>query len=77
VNLVWSTGRPYGAPLLTLRGGATRDPDVKAAIKAAGFLWDGSRHAWITYTYDAEQVVTDLASPFPNVVLVAKGQADH
>lgn len=73
-NLVYATGRPYGAPLAMLRGGATRDPEVKAAIKAHGFMWDGARHAWRTYMYDDEfaAVLADLADRFPEVAIRPK-----
>lgn len=78
-NLIYSTGRPYGAPLAMLRGGATRDPEVKDAIKAAGFHWDGVRYSWATYLYDGEfaAVLTDLAARFPEVTIRPKdGQED-
>jgi hypothetical protein len=45
-----------------LRGGATRQPDVKDAIKAAGFRWDGRSHAWTTYLdrSDLGPILVDL-----------------
>jgi len=48
-KIIYARGFPYGAPLVHLRGGATRDPLVKDAIKLAGFRWDSSMHAWKTY----------------------------
>lgn len=65
-RIVYSRGYPYGAPCLFLRGGATRLPEVKAAIKEAGARWDGQRHAWTAYAYAAEAaaLLTDLRDRF-------------
>ena len=73
-NLIYATGRPYGAPLAMLRGGATKDPEVKAAIKDHGFGWDGTLHAWRSYMYDDEfqAVLDDLATRFPEVTIKPK-----
>lgn len=48
-NLYYSRGFPYGAPLVMLRGGATKQPEIKALLKQIGFQWDGAIHAWKTY----------------------------
>lgn len=48
-RVVYSRGFPYGAPLVMVRGGATRDPEVKSYLKAQGFVWDGSSYAWQHY----------------------------
>jgi hypothetical protein len=32
-----------------VRGGATRDPEVKSFLKEQGFMWDGDKFAWYTY----------------------------
>lgn len=52
MNLIYATGRPYGAPLAILRGGATRDPEVKARMREAGFSYDETLHGYRTYLYD-------------------------
>ncbi len=49
MNLIYSRGFPYGAPLVMLRGGATKDAAVKDALRAAGFRWDGTTYAWTMY----------------------------
>jgi hypothetical protein len=48
-RISYARGFPYGAPLAMVRGGATRDPEVKDALKIAGFRWDHARKAWTTY----------------------------
>jgi hypothetical protein len=53
-RIIYARGFPYGAPLCMIRGGATRDPEVKKTIQAIGFRWDGDRHAWTSYEYGPE-----------------------
>ena len=53
-RIVYSRGFPYGAPLVMLRGGATREPQVHAFLKWLGFHWNPDRHAWEHYMYGAE-----------------------
>lgn len=48
-RVIYSRGFPYGAPLAMIRGGATRDPEVKAYLKEQGFIWDGGSYAWQHY----------------------------
>lgn len=48
-RIVYSRGFPYGAPLVMIRGGATRVPAVREFLKAEGFHWAGSRYAWSHY----------------------------
>lgn len=76
-RLIYATGRPYGAPLVMVRGGAIRDPDVKAALRAAGFRWEPTLHAWHTYLYDDDfaDVLADLADRFDVDVVPKDGQA--
>lgn len=75
-RLIYATGHPYGAPLAMVRGGGTRDPDVKAALRAAGFRWDGTLHAWHTYLWDDDfaAVLRDLADRFDVEVVPKDGQ---
>ena len=77
MKIIYSRGFPYGAPLAMIRGGATRDPDVKAAIKAAGFRYDGSKHAFTHYLYgDAfAEVLCSLRDGF-GVEVLPKGGLD-
>jgi len=53
-KLYWNETRPYGAPKVTVRGGATRIPEVKDILKENGFMWDSRAHAWIGYHYGSE-----------------------
>lgn len=46
-RIIYSRGFPYGAPLVMLRGGGTKA--AKETLKAAGFSWNGQRHAWEHY----------------------------
>ena len=48
-RLIYSRGFPYGAPLVMVRGGATKDPGVRADLKAAGFSWDSTTYSWRSY----------------------------
>jgi hypothetical protein len=48
-NLIYSRGFPYGAPLVMVRGGATKVPVIKDFLKRNGFQWNGVRYAWETY----------------------------
>lgn len=49
MRIIYSRGFPYGAPLATIRGGATRDDAVKSYLRAEGFRWDSSAHGWTHY----------------------------
>lgn len=53
-NIIYARGFPHGAPLVMLRGGATRDPKVKAFLKSKKFSWDGEKHAWTHYLHGPE-----------------------
>ena len=53
-NLIYATGRPYGAPLAILRGGATKDEEIKDRLRSQGFIWSSDVHGWRTYMYDTE-----------------------
>lgn len=48
-RIIYAQGRPYGAPLVMVRGGGTRDPEVKEFLRNVGFRWDDLRFAWATY----------------------------
>jgi len=48
-KISYSRGFPYGAPLVMLRGGATKNSAVKDFIREQGFRWDGSTYAWTHY----------------------------
>lgn len=48
-KLIYARGFPYGAPLVMLRGGATRDPEIQQYLRDAGFRWDGSLYAYKNY----------------------------
>lgn len=53
-NIIYARGFPYGAPLVMLRGGGTRDSKVKAFLKQNKFRWDGEKHAWTHYLHGPE-----------------------
>lgn len=46
-KIIYARGFPYGAPLAMLRGGGTKT--AREFLKAEGFTWDGSLHAWKHY----------------------------
>jgi hypothetical protein len=48
MNIFYSRGFPYGAPLCMIRGGGARNAEVQEFLKAEGFRW-GSRYAWENY----------------------------
>jgi hypothetical protein len=48
-RIIYSRGFPYGAPLAMIRGGATKDADVKAYLKSHGMSWDGGIYAYTQY----------------------------
>jgi hypothetical protein len=48
-RISYARGFPYGAPLVMLRGGATKDNAVRDFIRAEGFRWDGKLYAWSHY----------------------------
>lgn len=53
-RIVYSRGFPYGAPLVMIRGGATKDSEVKAYLKEEGFRWqmsDRPSYAWEHYLH--------------------------
>jgi hypothetical protein len=74
-RIVYARGFPYGAPLVMLRGGATKDPAVKDFIKAEGFRWDGQRHAWAHYMYrdDFTKVLSALRDMFGCEIVPKEG----
>lgn len=60
-KIIYSRGFPYGAPMVWIRGGGTRDPEVKTYLKGEGFYWNGSRHAWESAMY-ADDLTTLLSA---------------
>jgi len=62
VKLIYSRGYPFGAPVLYLRGGATRDTGVQAMIRDRGGRWDPGAHAWTLYmhTEEASAFLSDI-----------------
>lgn len=63
-KVIYSRGFPYGAPLVLLRGGGTRDQAVKDFLKQSegGWHWDGQYHAYKSYMYGEQltQVLVGL-----------------
>lgn len=64
-RIIYARGFPYGAPLVMLRGGATRDDDVRDLLRARGYRWEMSgrgSHAWETYEdrSDLAETLTQL-----------------
>lgn len=49
MRLIYARGFPYGAPLVMIRGGATRQPGIKEFLKREGFQWNSQRYAWEHY----------------------------
>lgn len=55
LKISYSRGFPYGAPLALIRGGGTRDPQVKDYLQRMGFQWEGSpTFAWKSYMHADE-----------------------
>lgn len=46
LNIYVSEKRPYGAPLVYVRGGGTKHEVTRAWFKENGFRWDDTEHAW-------------------------------
>ena len=53
-KVIYARGFPYGAPMVWLRGGGTRDPWVKTFLKACGFYWNPTQHGWESAMYKPE-----------------------
>lgn len=76
MKVIYSQGRPYGAPLTMLRGGATRDPDVKQYIKEVGYRWNGQRFCWEWYSPsndDFRDILVELRDRFGCEVVPKEG----
>ena len=76
-KISYSRGFPYGAPLVTVRGGATKQPDVRAFLKERGFSWDSRAHGWTHYMYGEEftEVLWHLQDTF-GCTVVPKDKLD-
>jgi len=48
-RVIYSRGFPYGAPLCTIRGGATKDQAVREFLKSERFTWNFTRYGWEHY----------------------------
>jgi hypothetical protein len=49
MKISYSRGFPYGAPLATIRGGATKAPEIREYLKNRGFIWNPARFGWEHY----------------------------
>lgn len=65
-NIVYARGSPYGAPMVMIRGGATRSPIIKQYLRAKDFVWDERMHAYVSYLdkTDFLQVLKELDSDY-------------
>ena len=74
MNLIYATGRPYGAPLAILRGGATRDDEIKRRMYGEGFQYDQTLHGYRMYEYDSEFVksIKRIVRDRPDIRVMAK-----
>lgn len=61
-RIIYAQGRPYGAPLVLIRGGATRLPIVRERLQQLNFQFSPERHGWATYldTHTFAVVLRDL-----------------
>lgn len=64
-RIIYARGFPYGAPMIWLRGGGTRDPEVREYLKLKeegklNFWWDGSKHAWEGVVVTEAELLTTL-----------------
>ena len=78
MNLIYATGRPYGAPLCILRGAATKDDDIKQRMYGEGFQFDRDLHGWRMYMYDSEFVesIKRIVKDRPDVTVKPKDDQD-
>ncbi len=69
-KIIYARGFPYGAPLVMVRGGATRSPIIKQYLKSKGFVWDSYIYAWKTYLGADEflSVLKDLHNDYGCVI---------
>lgn len=76
-HIIYARGFPYGAPLVFIRGGATRDDDVKAFLRSQGFHFSMEDHGWKHYLHrdDLALVLVTLRDRF-GCDVVAKGDLD-
>lgn len=51
-NIVFALGNPYGAPMAWIRGGGTRDQQVRDFLKSeesqCSYWWNSGKHGWET-----------------------------
>jgi hypothetical protein len=76
-KISYSRGFPYGAPLVTLRGGALKRDEVKAWVRLQGFQWNSAAHGYQHYMYgdDLRDILEHLRDHF-NCEIVAKSGMD-
>lgn len=48
-RVIYSQGRPYGAPLVMLRGGGLKRSGVLGWLREEGFRWNSRSYAWESY----------------------------
>jgi hypothetical protein len=59
-----------------IRGGATRDPDVRAFLKEKGYRWNGQRFCWEWYSpsnADFRDILVELRDRFGCEVVPKEG----
>ena len=54
MKISYARGFPYGAPMVWIRGGATKDPYVRQYLKARGFWYAHEKHGWESAMYADE-----------------------
>jgi hypothetical protein len=53
-NIIYARGFPYGAPMVWIRGGGTRDQQVKDFLKEQGYWYAPEKHGWESAAYKAD-----------------------
>lgn len=81
-RIIYSRGFPYGAPLVMLRGGATRDKGVQAFLRSKGLGWQASgrsSHAWEGYLHRDElhAVLVALRDDYGCEIYAKRGLDDN
>lgn len=74
MRIIYARGFPYGAPWVCLRGGGTKDPDVKLFLAYLDFHWDSEKHGYVSYMYGIEfkEALLKIKEEFPEMEIVPK-----
>jgi hypothetical protein len=74
-KVIYARGYPYGAPLLLIRGGATKHPEIVDFLKGNDFVYEGRpTYAWKTYAglIATREILTILQDEYDCTILAKK-----